>query len=289
MAVENGVENASTTGGRLHTALLDSNLITQTNKHLFDIKLYKCGDFLQLYKYGEKHMKIDKSLSPLVEETKPVGEEGEAYSTDSPSYNEIRLDNAMRSKLNIERIIKTNQKEFKTFITLTIAREVTNIAEANIRFNIWRGRIKKVFTEFKYICVPEYQKRGVVHYHLLTNIPQSGSIITLQKGKKNQYDVPFWSDGFTSVFNVDNVEKIATYMSKYLTKNIDNRLFGRRRYFYSKNLKIPKVEYLNTSDTRVINYINDLLKNKNLCYSNKYHRRYIDEEIVFKEYITCDL
>lgn len=247
MAVENGVENAST-GGRLHTALLDSNLITQTNKFLYDVKIYKCGDYIQLYKYKEKHMKTDESCC-LIDERKKTFEECDSTSSE-PEYKKIRLDNAIRSKLNIERLIKTNQKEFLSFLTLTFEENITNIAEANKIFNIWRGRIKKIFPNFKYMCVPEYQKKretkysyAVVHYHLITNIPLKSSIIIPQKGKRNQYDVLYWNIGFTSAFGIDDTSKVASYMSKYMTKDIDNRLFGRRRYFYSKNLKVPKVDF----------------------------------------------
>ena len=36
---------------------------------------------------------------------------------------------------------------------------------------------------------------------------------------------------------------IIGYLSKYMTKDIDNRLFGKRRYLYSQNLVKPKTYF----------------------------------------------
>lgn len=100
--------------------------------------------------------------------------------------------------------------------------------------------------------------------------------------EKNQYDVKYWSSGYSSAFGVKDIN-VVSYMSKYMMKDIDNRLYGRKRYFYSKNLEIPKTEFLNSNDERVKLYLSDLLSNKQVKYSNIYLDKLTKCEILFSE------
>ena len=43
-------------------------------------------------------------------------------------------------------------------------------------------------------------------------------------------------------------QNISGYMSKYILKDIDNRLFGKKRYFFSQKLEKPTVYYLSTDN-----------------------------------------
>lgn len=92
---------------------------------------------------------------------------------------------------------------FKTFITLTFGENISNIKKANKCFNIWRTRIKKEYNNFKYVCVPEYQKRGAVHFHILSNLKLNSSIVYKQKDKDNMYDIKYWNKGFSSAFSIN--------------------------------------------------------------------------------------
>jgi hypothetical protein len=192
------------------------------------------------------------------------------------------------SKFALQRLIKANASEFKTFITLTFAENVTNIDEANRCFNIWRLRAKKLYPNLKYVCVPEYQKRGAVHYHLVSNIPINSDLITLQNAKTNQYDVKYWSHGFSSVFEIKDINIVA-YMSKYMTKDIDNRLFSRKRYFYSKSLNVPKQSYFDTDDEKVAKYVRNVLLKRKKNYHNIYYNKLTNREIEFFELTSYNI
>lgn len=177
-------------------------------------------------------------------------------------------------------------KEFITFITLTFKDNVTDIELANKKFKVWITRMKELKKNFKYICIPEFQKRGAVHYHVLTNlsIKNDINIITLQKDKKNMYDVRHWNYGFTSVFDLEGYNVIG-YISKYMTKDIDNRLYGHRRFLSSTNLKKPIAEYLNLrNNDRHISYFNNLIANGEIKFSNTYYDLH-DNPINYTEYI----
>ena len=137
-----------------------------------------------------------------------------------------------------------------------------------------------------YLCIPEFQKRGAVHYHLLTNINVNNTeLIYKQETNKKFLHVKYWNEGFTSVEKLNgDKKKIIGYISKYMTKDIDNRLFGRRRYFYSLNLKKPRVEYLDLENLKHKKYLENLINNKKVVYENIYINPYNNEEILFKEF-----
>jgi len=147
--------------------------------------------------------------------------------------SDIRLDNIFRTKSRFKRLVRSNS-DLTKFITLTFAENQTDLTYANKYFNNFIKRFTRLYPNFQYIAVPEFQKRGAVHYHLLSNI---NTFI------KNEDLARIWGAGFVNIKNLRKlcVNRIDLYMVKYLTKNIDNRLFGRRKFLYSRGIKKPLV------------------------------------------------
>lgn len=304
MIQEKNKSNERFASDSLANALLDSSLISRTNFKSYSIKIIQCGDYYQVYKFQDTKFKnINKKdklkdkisnidYSKINNNIKNVDTENlyKNNNNKNDKENTIQLKNIMRSKFQLQRIVKANEEEFKTFITLTFAENITSIKEANKIFDNWRRCIKRIKPDFKYIGVPEFQKRGAVHYHLLTNlkIKEDNNIIILQDNKKNMYDVKYWNRGYSSVFNLKDIN-IVGYITKYMTKDIDNRLFGKRRYFYSKNLKLPNTIYLNLSNLIDFKAYIEIL-DYHTIYENKYCDKF-GEIIEFKEYkkIICNL
>ena len=145
--------------------------------------------------------------------------------------SDIRLDNILRTKSRFKRLVRSNPNLTK-FITLTFAENQTDLTYANKYFNKFIKRLTALYPSFQYIAVPEFQKRGAVHYHLLCNISTFVENKTLA-------DV--WGAGFVNIQNLRKIgiKRIDLYMIKYLTKGIDNRLFGRRRFLCSRGIKKP--------------------------------------------------
>ena len=294
-AKENNIECVNAEGVKHPAALLlDSSLITQSKKVEYDMKIIECGDYIQLYKFRRKKLN-DKDLELLEEEEKKKinFDEFDLYKLENLSnkrnLNTIEYKNIMRSKFQLERLIKANEGLFKTFITLTFAENVDNIDTANKKFNTWRTYVKQLKKDFAYVCVPEYQKRGAVHYHLLTNldISKNPDIIIPQKDKngkilKNRYDVKGWSYGFARVDKLKDINVI-TYLSKYMTKDCDNRLYGHRRYLNSTNLKKVHESYIDLSNLKHYEYLDKKLKEKELSYNNSYVD-YFGDEVNFFEF-----
>ena len=193
---------------------------------------------------------------------------------------ELRQDNIYRSyKMMIDYALE-NSSSFNTFITLTFKENLIDITEANKLFNKWCLQIRRNFPEFIYLGSPEYQKRGAVHYHIMTNLSiDESNLITLQPTKNNMYDVKYWIYGYSSVFDLkltDNKFSVAAYLSKYYFKDIDNRLFGRKKLLKSNNLKKPKEVIMNKNSIEYKNYFDylsktkELVNKKNILTANKY-------------------
>lgn len=136
---------------------------------------------------------------------------------------------------------KKNGKMFPPiFLTLTFREEITDLKTANrlysefiqnYNYRIFKEKIKRL----QYIAVPEFQKNGRVHYHvLLFNLPYN---------VKN-YDIAktVWKHGHIWMKSLykSNGYGISKYMSKYLVKSYDDpRLFKKRKYFPSAKILRP--------------------------------------------------
>ncbi len=283
--------------------LLDSSLISPTH---YDYKIIECGKYVQVYQYlNKKTSQKDKKEKTMIDYDYLFTKREFTYSHDK-KY--IELKNINRSKFQLQRIVKTNENKFKTFITLTFSENVKSIEEANKKFDIWRTKIKSIFKDFCYCGVPEFQKRGAVHYHLLTNleidkiyqytrrgnitetkiiIPQKDfTIKQLQKMTSRQrqkcFDVKYWSYGFSSVYPLENINVVG-YLTKYMTKDIDNRLWGKRKYLYSMNLNRPKEALIDSDKSNEYSKIFEV----EMLYNQQYQKVYYDklgDPILFTEF-----
>lgn len=264
--------------------LLDSSLIVTTNnKKLYNVKLVDCGDYIQVYYLQDKKLVSKKNDDELSLKKINI----ESSSKEDSNYIGVELKNIVRSKLECQRLAKCNANDWKTFITLTYAENVTNIDEAKKDFRYFIDKVQRVYKNLKYICIPEFQKRGAVHFHLLTNIDiNNEKLICLQENNKKFKHIKYWNKGFTKVDTLEkDIKKIIGYISKYMTKDIDNRLYNRHRYYYSRNLNKPVVNYLDFSNAKHLEYYSKKLKNKNLIYENEYQNVYNNEKIAFKEFL----
>lgn len=285
-----------------YNRLLDSSLITYSKQKKYDVKIVSCGNYFQVYQYFAKKLISDKNLekkSSISNMVEVVKKESEEF-----GYKEIEEKNIKRSKLNLQRLIKSNEEKFKVFITLTFEENMLDIKQANKLLSKFLNNMKnRYFSDLCYICIPEFQKRGAIHYHLITNIDYD-NLKLLSKEEKKIWDkrkkkwqifktCNYWKNGFSSVIKLENIN-IVGYLSKYMTKDIDNRLFGFRRYTYSQNLVHPLVSYLDLEDIKDFILYHNMLRKSDLVYKSNYltknfHEYDIDDsgclyDVLYKEY-----
>lgn len=295
------------------TILLDSSLILTTKSKKYDvmveeydIKIVECGKYCQLYLFDNK-MKhrieqnkdiIDLSLEKINKKNKINDMFDNIDNNDSlPILTDtIQIKNITRSKLECQRLAKANMEEWKSFITLTFEENVIDLKEANKKFRYYIDKVQRLKKDFKYLCITEFQKRGAIHYHLLTNLECDSKFIPRQPIKNlynpssrkwkelEYYDLPYWIDGYSSAEPMDSdSKKVVGYISKYMTKDVDNRLFNRHRYFYSRNLNRPKESYINIENIKHSNYLKKIIQDKELIYQNEYANPYDNNKVSFLE------
>lgn len=271
----------------IRSLLLDSSLISQTSYSHFTTKIVDLGDIFQLYFYNEDLIRKDKNKEII--ETKDYFKDCFDFSLkktiEETQIKEIRYDNIIRSRLLMQRIIQANMKEWRTFITLTYKDNILSLKQAHKDLNIFLTKIRKLKKDFKYLVVPEFQKRGAVHYHILSNltIENDYNIIKKQKNTKNCYDMIHWKKGYTAVFQFPINFNIVGYLTKYLSKNIDSRYYSKKRYYNSHNLKLPHINYIDLSTEKGKTILKETLSDSKIKYHNRYYSIYNGGEIHFIE------
>lgn len=278
--------------------ILDSSLISPTLfldiPKQYTIKLVDCGSYQQIYCYETSKIKRQKKDNINELSLFKINDLNKTNELDS--LKEIEEKNIIRSKLSCQRIAKTNMEYWKSFITLTFKENIKDVNFANKRFRYFIDKIRRVKKDFKYLCIPEFQKRGAIHYHLLSNIECGSSIIPKRPIKHlykpsikkyvdlEYYDINYWLDGYSSAEPIKNdSKKVIGYISKYMTKDIDQRLFSKHRYFYSKNLNLPIINYIDLNNEKDYEFYIKKIKDKKTIYQNEYIDKYNDTKVLFLE------
>lgn len=278
---------------RSETTLLDSSLKSkyfkkELKEKRYNIKLIDCGNFIRIYKFENDKYKIDSSFKKDLN-LKKIDTDTLVKKSNLSKYKSINIINAIRSNNSIQCLARANSSIWTTFITLTFKDNITDISFANKKFNQFISNVRKLKPNFKYLAVPEFQKRGAVHYHLLSNLNYNDGVIIPQKNKKGNavnidsiYDIKYWSFGFCRVdFISGNFKKIFSYLTKYMTKDIDNRLFSKKRYLFSLNLTRPIINYCNETD---IDFIFNKINDKIIDFESEYLDKYTNTSIKFIEF-----
>lgn len=211
--------------------------------------MQKINTALKIYPNGMCELRVYKI--PLY-----VNEDG--WETDSDpilgniQYAEIdtELENKYRSIRRTKQTVKDYvlSNEFDMFWSITFGTERDSDELCVKRMKNWIKRKRDKYGRFPYIIVPERHKDGCLHFHMLSK-DYKGSIV--DSGKKNKrgqtvYNADSWSHGFSTIVkiknNVEDISKVASYVTKYITKQVDDVHFGKnaRRYWSSKGLLKPK-------------------------------------------------
>ena len=236
------------------------------------------------------------------------------------------IKSSLRARQNIFDLIQCNtgkhldhegKKQTTKFLTLTFQENIKDLEKANQEFTKFMKRLsyyayKVRKNVIKYIAVPELQKRGAWHYHvILFNVKYIPWHILMK----------IWNQGSVYINalkkNMKGTE-IAKYITKYISKalkveskveNLSNYqlykergLINKKRYNCSRGLLRPftrKIDMDNSDIGLLYQYLIDNRKEKNeeSIYFKEYYNEYrgniqilsieVDEKIIrdFKEYI----
>ena len=175
----------------------------------------------------------------------------------------------------------------------------TNYTECSKKVCKWFNNIRRICPDIKYLIVPErHPTSGAWHFHALVSdcdnlefkvaknnqefLKDKDGNIKLDKNgqpKRNKY---FGEDlrvsypngnyiynivnynteryGFSTATKIIDTKKAVSYIVKYLTKELGECTFGKRRYFQSNNLILPEVHFFlqeKSSLSEVIHFVEE--------------------------------
>lgn len=202
---------------------------------------------------------ISGQIVEVFQSSKPVGYNLQLSKTKSGgrqrralSEQEITQSSLSRTKHTLIRLINANSRMWQNdavafepqFLTYTFQENVTDVTIANPIFTNYIKRLnyKNLGSKtslLKYVVVPEFQKRGAVHYHaVFFNLPM---INASQEFKTGEF-ASLWREGFIKKKTIKHIPNVGLYMTKYMTKDAtDRRLIGKKKYFSSRGLIKPTI------------------------------------------------
>jgi len=144
-----------------------------------------------------------------------------------------------RTRTTIQDIVECN--EFKYFATFTFKNQRQDVELCKRKMSDWFRDQRKKGNELDYLVVPEFHKDGKsIHFHAVINGNLNLTPTNIfQKGRRI-YNISDYKKGFTTVVKIDHVGKVASYIRKYVTKDMP-ALKGKKRYWVSTRLERPQI------------------------------------------------
>lgn len=189
----------------------------------------------------------------------------------TPEQKEENYRNTQRKRrTTIRQLICANfDVVHSKFVTLTFDNQrdydITDVKACNIAFDRFLKRLKYKYKDMKYVAVVEFQDkndRGAVHYHMVCTLPYIKKSILAQ----------IWGQGFVKINDIDKVDNLGAYVTKYMNKDIDDkRLQGLKAYNCSKGLEKPlQIKSWSKSDHELNKAFDQKLKGKSPVYCSEY-------------------
>jgi len=187
-------------------------------------KLIQYGRFIEIFNYSKDVHK--KEVRTIARRTK---------SEYSSSHYRSRS-SLQRSRTSFIRSVEAelSSKGIPTFITLTNFEEV-DLSIGYVYLRNFVRNVRKRYSTISFYAVPEWQKTGRLHFHLLV----WGLPVELEKEERSSRFVQrCWARGYADVLNAnDSSSYLSLYLAKYMQKALsDRRLFNQRAYTSSYNV-----------------------------------------------------
>jgi len=190
------------------------------------IKYIQSGNILETYEF-------ERAPSPYSRRKKSIRRRKGHRKLVERRFSSIR-----RSTANFRRLIWANLDGGNppALLTLTMLQELPLAASGRLLTQTFTRIRAEKGREFRYIAVPEFQKRGAVHFHCLI----WGLNEEIEEERTTRYFQRLWLRGFVDGLVTDGSPKLAGYLAKYLSKTMsDIRLAGKKAYYSSRNILRP--------------------------------------------------
>lgn len=217
-------------------------------------KIIQSGKQLEVYSFDKDYEKdFRQSIRKVSRKRKATSE----Y-VNTAQFRSTRSANRARAKFKRIVTANTERSTLLAFVTWTHFEQSTTIEQGYKNLSRFWALFKKRYAkEVAYIIVPEWTKRGVLHFHGLV----WGLERKIAKQERNKRNIQrLWAKGYVDVRNAkDDSPAIASYMGKYMHKGYtDSRLRNRRAYTCSRNIYRPT----ETGNNQLHDYLDMIIPDK---------------------------
>lgn len=172
---------------------------------------------------------------------KPQAKRGESENREANDDDAGR-----RAKKNVRDCCKTIGAD--RMLTLTYRENMLDRVRALKDWDAFRRRLSK-HKDFHYVAVIEEQQRGALHFHVAVHGKQSYVLLRSiwqrvvgksadgqQMGQVNVREPHRFGFGW------NGAHKLASYIAKYCSKEMNSRALDQKRYFRSRGIVVPEVD-----------------------------------------------
>jgi len=186
------------------------------------LKIIKSGDYIELFNY-------EREINPKIKS----GRRKRVKQRDSRPLAS-RHDSIRRRIKSFSRLVRANLvgETSPSLFTLTCVESVGIVRGYEYLADFWRRLRQASISVEKYIAVPEFQKRGAIHFHLIV----WGMNEYAKQERDSRQIQNIWQRGFVDCVQTDGHEKLVGYLAKYMRKSMyDSRLVGQKAYTSSRS------------------------------------------------------
>jgi len=207
-------------------------------------KVIKYGKTLEIYSYEDSPRPTSRKsrLLATARRNQSLALSREAKVGQEEQRAERRRSSARRASMAFRRLVSANlgQPPHPILASLTYAENMAEIGQGRKDFSAFIRHLQKRWgNSISYIAVPEFQKRGALHFHtLLWGLPPG----LVETERTTRLVASLWKQGFIDLKQTDGNAKISSYLAKYMVKGFkDKRLFGKKAYIASRNIIKPLI------------------------------------------------
>lgn len=206
--------------------------------------LWPMWDDEEGYVYQWIHPESDTWINPFNGNEEPMPKEWNEKEEERKKARSIsssmgRTINAVYSKA------RANSWEW--FFTLTFNPEKVDSLDyvsTVKKLKNWLDRMRRSCPDIGYIIVPEKHESGRYHFHgLFKNCEGLGFVPSGKKDRKGNliYNVGAYNLGWSTATRIVDQSRVTRYLAKYISKDLVQVAFNKRRYWCSRNLDEPEV------------------------------------------------
>jgi len=243
-------------------------------------KMIISGDFHEIYTYEKRPFKRNVSVAQNISKGSSL-----------LSKASRRIDNVRTQKRLLMRRVRAKiaSSGAPLFVSLTFSDDLRRFDAGALGegfFHSFVVNVRKIGFKISYVAVPEFQKRGTLHYHALVwGLPEQFGDVTKRKGKKVKvfsYGCErvlrvlsaCWGQGFVDVVRTDGSTRLSYYLTKYFTKAwLDSRFDGHRVVYYSNGFPLPLTVHDEGDDSILSLPLDDIKKLMHLGVVDNYSFR----------------